>query len=96
VRNEPRSKSIPSLREHIDTMTTVVERRRGSMSFEQPKAGRTLKGCVAVMIWIEEDGTETVSVVGDDSISPLELKGVLHDGLYAIAHADEEDWVPSS
>jgi hypothetical protein len=94
VRNETRSKSIPSLREHIDTMTTIVERRRKSMSIE-PTAGRTLKGCVAVMVWTEADGTETVAVVGDDNISNLELKGVLHDGLYAIAHIDEESWVPS-
>jgi hypothetical protein len=56
--------------------------------------GRSLKSCVAVTIWIEEDGTETVSVVGDDDISALEIKGVLHDGLYAIAHQGEDGWVP--
>jgi hypothetical protein len=94
MRHERRSKSIPSLSEQLDMMTTIVERRRESMDIDKSR-GRTLKDCVAVMIWTEEDGTETVTVVGDNNISALELKGVLHDGLYAIAHQGEEGWVPT-
>jgi hypothetical protein len=94
MRHERRSKSISSLRDHIDTMTTIVERRRQSMDIDKGN-GRTLKDCVAVMIWVEDDGTETVSVVGDNDIGALEIKGVLHDGLYAIAHQGEDGWVPS-
>ena len=56
----------------------------------RPAGSRKLKECVAVMIWEEEDGTETVSVVGDPEITELEVKGVLHDAVYAVAHVGEE------
>ena len=96
MRYERHSKSMESLREHVEHMATVVEHRRkkngnrGRHPLAEANPGRKLKECVAVMVWEEEDGTETISVVGDPGITDLGVKGVLHDAVYAVAHVGEE------
>ncbi|HWL65847.1 MAG TPA: hypothetical protein VNP73_07725 [Actinomycetota bacterium] len=97
MRFERHSKSMESLREHLENMSTVVEHQRkkngnGDTHPLSKRTGekRTLRECVAVMIWEDEDGTETVSVVSDPGITDLEVKGVLHDAVYAVAHVGEE------
>jgi hypothetical protein len=87
MRFESRSKTMPALAEHINEMATIVERRRkshGSETTERHEETRRLRECVVVMVWEEEDGSETISVLGDAELDDLELKGVLHDGLYAM------------
>ena len=78
---------LQSLKEHLPEMTKVIEHHRRP---NQPKRNeeahdRRLKQCVAVMVWEEADGTESVVVVGDDDLQELGLKGVLHDAVYALA-----------
>ena len=96
MRYERHSQSMESLREHVEHMSTVVEHHRARNGnghkhpLARPNESRRLKECVAVMIWEEEDGTETISVVGDPEITELEVKGVLHDAVYAVAHVGEE------
>lgn len=94
MRFERRSKSMPELAEHLDEMATIVEHRRSTRENPAPsdnsKRTRRLRECVAVMVWEEEDGSETVSVVGDSQLGELELKGVLHDGIYAMTHIAED------
>lgn len=97
LRSDRRSKSIPALAEHLEDMATIVEHQRtkGSTS-EQSRNGsnRKVREAVTVVVFEEEDGTETVSVLGDAESSSLELKGVLHDGLYAMAHEGDDDYTP--
>jgi len=72
-------------------LTKIVERRRASDTVgarsDQPE--RFLKECIQVELWVESDGTESVVVNGSHTAKPLALKGLLHDGIYALAHADE-------
>ena len=79
--------AIQSLKEHLPEMTKVIEHRRPEQPMRNEEAhDRRLKQCVAVMVWEEADGTESVVVVGDDHLQELGLKGVLHDAVYALAH----------
>lgn len=95
MRSDRRSKSIPALAKHLEDMATIVEHKRAnSPSDPAKKEGRRVREAVAVVVFEEEDGTETVSVIGDSQIPTLELKGVLHDGLYAMAHEGDQDYTP--
>lgn len=49
---------------------------------------RTLKGWVAVAMWEDESGNVSQTVMGDDHSSSLEIKGYLHDAVWATAHAE--------
>lgn len=81
-----------ALQEHLGTMERLVESRR--ISLDDPDAHtdeprRALKHCVAVLVWENPDGTESTEIVGDLR-SQLELKGLLHDGIYLLAHQGEQ------
>ena len=79
--------AIQSLKEHLPEMTKVIEHRRPDRPTRQGEAhDRRLKQCVAVLVWEEADGSESVVVVGDDHLEDLGLKGVLHDAVYALAN----------
>ena len=70
----------------IDAMTAIVEHHgRGHIPTDAPM-GRKMKQRVAVVVWEEPDGTETVCIVSDTDLTNLEMKGILHDGIYALAH----------
>jgi hypothetical protein len=75
-------------------MTTLLKQRRENGGATEP-TGRTLEGCVMVMIWTEEDGAETVSIVGDENIDQEKLRGVLSDWLNTISLDSEEGFVPA-
>ena len=92
-------------KKHIETMleadmpamTTIVEHRRGTPPPDPahtPNPERTLTRCVQVELWTEADGTECLVVAGNEHAPTLELKGLLHDGLYAMAHAGEPSFTP--
>lgn len=49
---------------------------------------RTLKGWVTVAMWEDESGRVSQTVMCDDNSSPLEIKGYLHDAVWATAHAE--------
>lgn len=83
------------LREYLPSMEAVVQSRRVSVDAEPPLGpDRELKRCVAVLVWQEPDGSECTEVVGDATDSPLHMKGLLHDGVYLLAHAGEEGFTP--
>ena len=95
MRHQRRSELMPSLDEAIPEMVSVIERRRhvaGAPHVHDVEGhvaaapGRELKGTVTVLLWQEEDGSETVEVVGKPETGVLALKGLLHDGLYALIH----------
>ena len=44
---------------------------------------------VTVKVWTTSDGRPCVEVVADREMSTLAAKGILHDALYALAHAGE-------
>jgi hypothetical protein len=78
---------IQALKEHLPEMTMVIEHHRHERPTRNGEAhDRRLKQCVAVLVWEEADGTESVVVVGDEHLQELGLKGVLHDAVYAVAH----------
>ena len=71
-------------------MQTIVDHpRQATSAGPVPSEGRTLKCCVQVQLWAEADGTESVIVVGTNAVPHLELKALLHDGVYAMAHEGE-------
>ena len=79
--------AIQSLKEHLPEMTKVIEHHRPDPPTRLHEAhDRRLRQCVAVMVWEEADGSESVVVVGDDHLEDLGLKGVLHDAVYALAN----------
>jgi hypothetical protein len=82
------------LRERIETMTTILKRRRENGGPTEP-TGRTLEGCVMVMIWSEEDGTDSVSIVGDENISQQKLRDVLQEWLSPVVLDEKEGFVPA-
>ena len=93
---------LPRLEENRDleipnilAMQTVIEHRRSAHSLEgsQSNNQRTLKHCVQVEMWVDDDGRESIVVQGDENASHLELKGLLHDGIYALAHEGERGFV---
>ena len=49
---------------------------------------RALKGWVTVAVWEDESGQLSQTVMCDDHSSPLEVKGYLHDAVWATAHAE--------
>jgi hypothetical protein len=94
MRHERRSKSIDSLREKIETMTSVVKDRRDSVKSNKPSS-RALKGFVMLMVWTEQDGTESVSVYGEDNTNQLDLRDALQDWLHSNNPDVEAGFVPS-
>ena len=88
MRHERRSTSIPQLAASLDDMVSVVERHRPNR--EPGGEQRVLKQVVHVMVWDEPDGSETITVIGDPDMPALQMKGILHDGLYTVAHEDED------
>ena len=72
------------LKDHLPEMSQVLERHRGGSSAPDGEH-RSIKRCVAVVVWEEADGTESISVVGDTALGNLALKGLLHDAIYAMA-----------
>jgi hypothetical protein len=83
------------MQDELTTMTEFVkhERRKLEGRNGETHGERFIKECVTVEIWQEADGTESVSVSGTSGLHPLEIKGVLHDGVYAIAHRGEPGFV---
>lgn len=88
MRHERRSTTMPGLAAELDDMVSVIERHRNGNAAE-PKERRLMQ-TVTVMVWQEADGSETVTVVGDPEMTTLQMKGALHDGLYTVAHDDDE------
>lgn len=84
------------LEDHLPTLSKIVEHKRKSSSDGNSPTGRFLKECVTVEVWQEADGSESIVVVGDSKLESLELKGVLHDGIYALAHRGDPAWAPKS
>lgn len=83
--------TMQMLEGHLPAMAEILEHTRRDTSGTGPatRDGRKIKECVAVMLVEEADGSETVLIAGDAEAEHLELKGVLHDGLYAFAHKGE-------
>lgn len=82
---------VDLLKEHLAAMDEILEHSRSgsSESPHAPKGPRKVKECVAVMLVEEVDGSETLMIVGDSDAPHLQLKGVLHHGIYAMAHEGE-------
>ena len=90
TRNDPIGQAITAAPE----MEPAFElRRRQKMQDAvceaiQSTDDRKLCAWVTVAVWEDEDGTVSHSLVGDDHSSFLELKGYLHDGVWAAAHTE--------
>ncbi len=74
------------LKSHLPAMSEILEHSRAKRAAVDAAGPRKVKECVAVMLVEEADGSETVLIVGDSDVEQLELKGVLHDGIYAFTH----------
>jgi hypothetical protein len=71
-------------------MVEFVEHRKGASDHGQgSEAPRKIMQCAIVVQWQEPDGTEYVTVAGDAELTDLGIKGMLHDGIYAMAHQGE-------
>jgi hypothetical protein len=53
-----------------------------------PDAADVLKDAISINVWIGRDGRQRVEVESARDIHPLEVKGILHDALYALAHLE--------
>src|SRR5688500_5728110 len=77
-------------------MRAIVEHSRArAEKASETAVNKELVASVLVQLWTDEDGVESLTVMGDEGASTLELKGLLHDGLYALAHQGEQGYVPS-
>jgi hypothetical protein len=84
--------TIDELIPELPVMRKILEHHRSKLNPNaDPRAERTLMSCVQVQLWVDDDGRESIVVLGDESAAPLELKGLLHDGVYALAHEDEAE-----
>ena len=77
----------PGIRAVVEE-TQVESMQRAVTKAIQTCDDRKLAAWVAVAVWEEEDGKISHSVVGDDHSTFLELKGYLHSGVWAAAHAE--------
>lgn len=75
----------------------IVEHRRAAAHIrtENEPEERFLRGCIHVELWVESDGSESVVVNGSRHGTTLELKGLLHDAIYALAHEAEPGFTTS-
>ena len=76
-------------------INAIVEERRDQSSAKSALTqaiaatdGRALKGWVTVAMWEDESGRVSQTVMCDDDSSALEVKGYLHDAVWASAHAE--------
>lgn len=91
-RNDPVARAVashPGVAAAIDARKSTHEEMQQKVSDAiQDTQARKLTAWVAVAVWENEDGTMSHEVVGDDHSSFLELKGYLHDGVWAAAHTE--------
>jgi hypothetical protein len=80
-------------------MVQFVEHRRSNGAAQAAAAavdsGRQIVQCAVVVQWREADGTEFVTVAGDEELTDLGIKGMLHDGIYAMAHHGDPEYAPA-
>ena len=81
------SESRATAAKMADEMTAIhddreVSKRWHAHSDEDP----TLRCAVTVQVWEDADGCSCVEVLSTDGVSLLEVKGILHDALYSLAH----------
>ena len=93
-RHEDVKDVVGLLKDHLPAMGEVLEHTRPNRTGAPSmlRDGRKVKECVAVMLVEEADGSETVMILGDADAERLELKGVLHDGIYAFWHMGDPDY----
>ncbi len=93
-RHEDVKDVVGLLKDHLPAMAEVVEHTRACHTAgpSMLRDGRKVKECVAVMLVEEVDGSETVMILGDADAERLELKGMLHDGIYAFSHLGDPDY----
>lgn len=82
--------AIDELIPELPVMRKILEHRRSRLNPRtDPRTGRTLLSCVQVQLWVDDEGRESIVVLGGEGSANLELKGLLHDGVYALAHEDQ-------
>ena len=93
-RHEDVKDVVGLLKDHLPAMGEVLEHKRPNRTAGSSmlRDGRKVKECVAVMLVEEADGSETVMILGDADAERLELKGILHDGIYAFSHMGDPDY----
>jgi hypothetical protein len=57
---------------------------------EEVRSERELTCSITINVWTDADGHESVEIESSHDISPLAVKGILHDGIFAIAHLPVE------
>lgn len=75
--------------QHLDSMVEFVEHQHGTRHDGPSADQRRIMKCAVVVQWQDPDGSEYITVAGDGDLGALGLKGILHDGLYALAHEGE-------
>lgn len=94
-RLEDASKMRRMLADDLPNMRQVVVHNRPNFSdSSQQEADRTRRGCVLIEVWEEADGSESIVISGDSSMENLEIKGLLHDGIYSISHQGDAGFAP--
>ena len=88
------SNEMEALISDLPAMRTIIEHHRRSRNPSEQSTGRKLQACVQVQLWVDDDGRESIVVLGDESAGPLVLKGLLHDAVYALAHEGEPGFIP--
>jgi hypothetical protein len=82
--------------QHLENMIQFVEHRRTSKAHGTPSGARKIVQCAVVVQWQEADGSEYVTVAGDEELTDLGIKGMLHDGIYAMAHNRDPECLSES
>ncbi|MEA2432940.1 MAG: hypothetical protein QOG54_397 [Actinomycetota bacterium] len=87
------NKSVRNLvGDHLESMIQFVEHRRTGGAHGTVEGSRKIVQCAVVVQWQEADGSEYVTVAGDEELTELGIKGMLHDGIYAMAHLEDPEY----
>ena len=83
------TKTRRAIAQDLTERRELVVHNRPASGDGEPTDGPVRRGYVLVEVWQETDGSESIVVCGDAEMKELEIKGLLHDGVYSIAHRGE-------
>jgi hypothetical protein len=64
----------------------ILELRDRDETADSPNTTRSLKDSISIDVWVDDSGKECVEIISARDVDPLEVKGILHDALYALAN----------
>ena len=94
LRRDQRRKVVDVLADDLPRMQNAIEASAGGPFHDQTRhlleemGEGELIDWVTVAVYRHPDGTTVTSIHGDPALTDLQLKGLLHDAVWAAAHRD--------